>query len=93
MHECKGMKIQEKFDFLRTKLIEISHCPDNKRYILDRYFKNEFKQRWIVASRKEKTFFVYIYIYINDLHHLYSCKSLVQKLHINKGDQQNSLKI
>ena len=59
MRDCKGMKIDEKFDFLRTKLIEITHCPDNQRCILDRtlkYFKTEFKQKWVAASRKEERF-------------------------------------
>ena len=90
MRDCKGMKIEEKFDFLGTKLTEITHCLDKKRCILDRiirYFKTEFKQRWVSASRKEESF-----LSKNDLHHLYGCKSLVQKLYINKAGQQNHLK-
>ena len=40
-------------------MIETTHCPDNKRCILDRtlrYFKTDFKQRWDTASCKEERF-------------------------------------
>ena len=59
MRECKVKKIEEKFEFLVQKLAEITQCPKDKNGILDRalrFFKTQFKQRWVAASRKEERF-------------------------------------
>lgn len=31
MRDCKGKKIEEKLEFLGTKLVEITQCPDYKK--------------------------------------------------------------
>ena len=59
MRECKGKKNEEKLEFLGTKLVEITQCPDDEKHNFDRtlrFFKTQFKQRWVAASRKEERF-------------------------------------
>lgn len=56
---CQGKTIEEKFDFLVTRLAEITKCPCDKTSILNRslrFFKTQFKKKWEAASRKEDRF-------------------------------------
>ncbi|CAH2094474.1 unnamed protein product [Euphydryas editha] len=59
MQECARVKIEEKFEFLELKLVEMTKCPDDKISILRRhlrFFKTQFKQKWKAASRKKDRF-------------------------------------
>lgn len=59
LKDYKGKKVDEKFVFLKEKLVQITKCPDQQKSVLSRtlqLFKSDYKKRWIDASYKHESF-------------------------------------
>ncbi|KAL4721448.1 hypothetical protein ACJJTC_007165 [Scirpophaga incertulas] len=59
MCQCTEKTLGKKLSFLEEKLFVITKCPKNQSKILTRalrYFKNEYKRRWIAASYTSERF-------------------------------------
>lgn len=59
LKEFKGKKMEEKLSLLDDRLVELTSCPVEEKYVLTRslrLFKTNFKQKWISARHIDERF-------------------------------------